>query len=252
MRRRAFTLIELLVVVSIIALLIAILLPSLSKARSMAKMATCSSNMRSLTLAVHAYANANGDRLITAGLAHGGSVDEHAAWINTLREEYGKNALVAQCPSDKSPYWQSPTPEGQLRRSSYATTYYLVKEIGGRGPYNRLSMIRRPISTVLFAELAEEGLADEPGKYAAADHVHPESWWSDPDRQADEQLEREQHLHKANYSFMDGHAEPLRFAATYEIDLEESRFPEFLLYKRNLYNPAIAPGGRDEGMDHDH
>ncbi|HUU82175.1 MAG TPA: type II secretion system protein [Phycisphaerae bacterium] len=60
---RAFTLIELLVVVSIIALLMAILLPSLKKARDQAKDTVCRSNMHQLGLAIGYYTTENRDRL---------------------------------------------------------------------------------------------------------------------------------------------------------------------------------------------
>lgn len=59
MKRKGFTLIELLVVVAIIALLISILLPSLSRARELAKRAVCSSNLRGIGQSQHIYANDN-------------------------------------------------------------------------------------------------------------------------------------------------------------------------------------------------
>jgi len=55
--RRAFTLIELLVVVAIIAVLIAILLPSLGRAREKAKTAGCLANLKSISLAYVMYCN---------------------------------------------------------------------------------------------------------------------------------------------------------------------------------------------------
>jgi type II secretory pathway pseudopilin PulG len=52
-------LIELLVVVSIVALLVAILIPSLRAARDQAKKVKCMANLRSIGLSLHAYANDN-------------------------------------------------------------------------------------------------------------------------------------------------------------------------------------------------
>ena len=57
----AFTLIELLVVISIISLLVSILLPSLTKAKDLAKISVCTSQLHTWGVAHHLYANDNND-----------------------------------------------------------------------------------------------------------------------------------------------------------------------------------------------
>jgi prepilin-type N-terminal cleavage/methylation domain-containing protein/prepilin-type processing-associated H-X9-DG protein len=62
-KRRGFTLIELLVVIGIIALLLAILLPVVSRVRFQAQCAVCASNLRQIATAASHYATDNNGRL---------------------------------------------------------------------------------------------------------------------------------------------------------------------------------------------
>src|SRR5690606_25937103 len=97
--RAAFTLVELLVVIGIIALLIGILLPTLSRAREAGNTAKCLSNLRNMALGAVMYANDNDGYLIQAGHGHGGTHShEEVAWFNTLQAYY-QDKLVARCPS---------------------------------------------------------------------------------------------------------------------------------------------------------
>ncbi len=93
-RRRGFTLIELLVVISIIALLIALLLPALGQGRDSARAAVCLSNLRQWGYTSAIYTGDNRQRFwIDFGHVSKGT------WMAALSELYGDMAEFRLCPT---------------------------------------------------------------------------------------------------------------------------------------------------------
>ena len=78
-KRHGFTLIELLVVISVIAVLMAILLPSLNRAREQGKRVVCRSNLKQLGIAWYTYAQDNDGKLVNG--AAGEDRTGEKAWV---------------------------------------------------------------------------------------------------------------------------------------------------------------------------
>jgi prepilin-type N-terminal cleavage/methylation domain-containing protein/prepilin-type processing-associated H-X9-DG protein len=172
---QGFTLIELLVVVSIIALLIALLLPALGKAKSNARTAVCASHLRSLGQAMNVCAtDSNGVMLFsTLGwndpdfpgmmrlpewygsiLAPSGSTsaaNNTFTLLPSVLSPYGDMRGVVNCPEalaeNMSENWQIPS---SVTVAPYGPAYGSPFPLGGL----KLSSVTSTCDTVMFADAA--------------------------------------------------------------------------------------------------
>ena len=93
---RGFTLIELLVVISIIALLVSILMPALSKARDQAKSVVCMAHLRQWGVMFHSYTADNDGKFLT--------MDNNGSWLRWIgvMYPYYNGEDIFTCPSANS------------------------------------------------------------------------------------------------------------------------------------------------------
>ena len=112
-RQSAFTLVELLIVITIIALLIALLLPTVKRARENARTVICMSNERQIYPGLHAYAVDN-EEIVSPSYRYGGrtwpwymkeylpgaDVDPWLGWYGPVRSEPSPRRTMMHCPSE--------------------------------------------------------------------------------------------------------------------------------------------------------
>ena len=189
---RAFTLIELLVVIAIIAILAAMLLPALSRAKEKAKATYCLNNLRQWGLATQLFASDHEDLLPPDGTPNGTSVDH--GWYNDLPR-------TLNLPTYHEMPWRTNAsidvgrsiwicPSNPRRSNTNNLFHYCINEHvndagtdNGSGKQIRLSKIPKPSYTIwLFDNGKLAGVAQQ-------NNVHSNL-----------------HSAGANFTFLDGHS----------------------------------------------
>ncbi len=156
-----FTLIELLVVISIVALLVAILLPALSGAKRAALRSVCLSNTRQIGVASMAYAS-DYDNKMPPAIDYAG-YPNLTTWDRSLQEYAGANVDVvpdASTPVDRgTDVFVCPSDEVERiyggRKRSFSLVFFNLDSSGG--PYSQLGSVvldvfREPSQSYLIGE----------------------------------------------------------------------------------------------------
>jgi prepilin-type N-terminal cleavage/methylation domain-containing protein len=167
--KKGYSLIELLVVIAILAILAALLLPAVSRARSKAKRATCMNNLLQISLGIRMYADDSDDafppatnRTPAAFTAYTQLMKSYVGLTGTEPER----AKLFDCPADTFHYdYQDYVPQSAYKQAKYYYSSYGFNGgnfLRGNPPIaqwpgiagRKLSSINEPTKTILNLEFA--------------------------------------------------------------------------------------------------